>query len=248
MPTSRNSPKMLRKKPVAKKQWKAVQSKPSATTAKPLKSLHKKLDQGYAVQLLKKHYPDAHCELDYRNPFELLIATILSAQCTDLRVNIVTKVLFGKFPSAHALATAKLNEIEEIIHSTGFYKNKAKNIVNCSKSLVELHGGAVPQTQKELTSLAGVGNKTANVVLGNAFGISSGVVVDTHVTRLATRFGWTKSQNAEKIAEELQNMIPKEDWILLSHLLIWHGRRLCKARNPGCESCFLFDRCPQIAL
>jgi endonuclease-3 len=217
--------------------------KPSATTAK-----NQKLDPAYSISLLKKHYPDAHCELDYKNPFELLIATILSAQCTDVRVNIVTKVLFSKFSDANALATANLNEIEEIIHSTGFYKNKAKNIVNCSKSLVQDFKGVVPDNLKELTSLSGVGQKTANVVLGNAFGISSGVVVDTHVMRLANRFGWTKSQNPEKIAEELQSMIPRDEWILLSHLLIWHGRRLCKARNPGCQSCFLFDRCPQIAV
>jgi endonuclease III len=249
MPTSRNSPRMLRKKLLAKKQWKAVQSKLSeTTTTRPKSKKSKILETHYAIEKLKINYPNAHCELNFNNPFELLVATILSAQCTDQRVNLVTKDLFKKFPDAYALSTATLSEIEELIHSTGFYKNKAKNIVNCSRSLVQLYNGLVPRTKPELTSLSGVGEKTANVVLGNAFGISSGVVVDTHVSRLATRFGWTKSKSPEKIAEELEHQIPKEEWILISHLLIWHGRRVCKARNPGCESCFLFDRCPQIAV
>ena len=200
------------------------------------------------ISILIEHYPNAHCELNFSNPFELLIATILSAQCTDVRVNIVTKVLFNKFPNPQALASAKLSEVEEVIHSTGFYKNKAKNIIECSKSLVQSYVGIVPQTLDELVHLAGVGRKTANVVLGNAFEITSGVVVDTHVSRLAHRFGWSKNKNPEKIAEDLEKIIPRDEWIRISHLLIWHGRRVCKARNPDCESCFLFDRCPQLGL
>jgi endonuclease-3 len=200
------------------------------------------------VPALKKHYPDAHCELDFKNPFELLIATILSAQCTDVRVNIVTKVLFAKFPTAQQMATADVAEIEEIIRSTGFFKNKARNISNCCQILVEKYKAKVPQTLDELVELAGVGRKTANVVLGNAYNITSGIVVDTHVTRLSNRFGWTKSQNAVIIERELCKFVPREDWILISHLLIFHGRRICKARNPQCETCFLFDRCPRIGI
>jgi endonuclease-3 len=163
-------------------------------------------------------------------------------------VNIVTKVLFERFPNVEKMATAPLAEIEELIRSTGFYKNKARNISNCCRILVEHYGGNIPQTLDELVQLAGVGRKTANVVLGNAFGITSGIVVDTHVTRLSNRFGWTKSQDAVFIEKELIKMIPRADWILISHLLIFHGRRVCKARNPQCESCFLFDRCPRIGL
>lgn len=160
----------------------------------------------------------------------------------------MTKVLFAKFPDAKTMSSANLSELEEIIRSTGFFKNKAKNILECSKILSKQYAGRVPQTLDELVVLPGVGRKTANVVLGNAFQITSGVVVDTHVTRLSNRFGWIKSQNAVAIENELQKMIPKEDWILISHLLIWHGRRHCKARSPVCESCFLFDQCPRLGV
>jgi len=163
-------------------------------------------------------------------------------------VNIVTKVLFERFPDAESLATAKPAEVEEIIRSTGFFKNKAKNIIGCAQALVQQHQGLVPRTMEELHALPGVGRKTANVVLGNAFQIPSGIVVDTHVTRLSNRFGWTKSQDAVIIEKELTKKIPQKDWIIFSHLLIWHGRKLCKARNPGCEECFLFDRCPRLGL
>lgn len=210
--------------------------KPSATT--PSKTL----------QLLKKYYPDAHCELNFTSPFQLLIATILSAQCTDVRVNIVTKVLFEKYPDPYTLSNAEQNEIEEVIKSTGFYKNKAKNIRECSKLLVQKYKGEVPKTLDELILLPGVGRKTANVVLGNAFQITSGVVVDTHVTRLSNRFSWTKSKNAIQIEKDLQKIIPEKDWILISHLLIWHGRKVCKARSPSCHKCFLFDRCPRLGV
>lgn len=238
MRTSRNNPQLLKKKPLAKKPLKAALSRPSVTTAIPKQ----------VIPALKKHYPDAHCELDFKNPFELLIATILSAQCTDVRVNIVTKGLFARFPTPQKMATAPIPELEELIRSAGFYKNKSRNISNCCQILVEHFGGQVPQTLDELVQLAGVGRKTANVVLGNAFGITSGIVVDTHVTRLSNRFGWTKSQDAVLIEKQLTKIVPKEDWILISHLLIFHGRRVCKARNPQCETCFLFDRCPRIGL
>lgn len=200
------------------------------------------------IQQLKKQYPDAHCELNYRNPFELLIATILSAQCTDVMVNKVTKELFDKYPSAESLAKGKVETVEKIIKATGFYKNKSKNIIECSKQLVQRFAGMVPKTVDELVSLAGVGKKTANVVLGNAYGISSGIVVDTHVRRLSNRFGWVNEQDPVKIEESLKKRVPVEDWILISHLLIFHGRRTCKARNPACADCFLASTCPSKSL
>jgi endonuclease III len=233
----------VKKKP-AKKQWKAALSKPSAT------SLHKpkkksQLDPTLALSLLKAQYPDAHCALNFEGPFQLLIATILSAQCTDERVNIVTKDLFKKYPDAKSMGIAPLEDLENLVRSTGFFKNKAKNIQNCAKTLSEKYKGQVPKDLDQLTALSGVGRKTANVVLGNAYGITSGIVVDTHVTRLSNRFGWTKSENAVVIEKELMPVIPVEDWILISHLLIYHGRAVCKARRPQCESCFLADPCPQ---
>lgn len=211
-------------------------------------SIPQGLDVNQALSELQKNYPDAHCALHYQTPFQLLIATILSAQCTDERVNIVTKVLFEKYPDAHALSEASLPQIEKIIHSAGFYKNKAKNIKSCSQTLVSEYSGEVPKELELLTPLAGVGRKTANVVLGNAFNIISGVVVDTHVGRLSRRWGWTKSENAVEIERDLQKIIPHEHWIMISHWLIWHGRALCKARGPACDRCFLFDRCPKIAV
>lgn len=244
MPMSLNSQKTPKKRPLVKKQWKAVPLKPLATSGIKTK-VSKKLEPQLGLLLLKKHYPDAHCELNFSTPFQLLIATILSAQCTDERVNKVTKVLFAHYPDAPSLSLAKQDEIEEIIKSTGFFKNKAKNIISCSKTLVECHNGQVPKNLQDLVHLAGVGRKTANVVLGNAFGITSGIVVDTHVTRLSNRFGWTKSENAESIEKDLTKFMPQEDWILLSHLLIFHGRRVCKARNPLCGQCFLADHCPK---
>lgn len=200
------------------------------------------------LRLLKKNYPEAHCALQFKNPFELLIATILSAQCTDERVNKVTKVLFEKYPDINALAQAKIAQIEKIIHSAGFYKNKARNIKNCCEMIISDYDSKVPSQQEELVRLPGVGRKTANVVLGNAFNIASGVVVDTHVTRLANRFGWVKSQDAVKIEEKLNTLCPQKDWIMLSHYLIEHGRKICKARNPDCQYCFLQKCCPKKGL
>lgn len=196
------------------------------------------------LQALKKEYPDAHCALNYQNPFELLIATILSAQCTDERVNQVTAILFKKYPDPFQMAKAKVKDLEKIVHPTGFYHNKAKNIKACSQALIDRHQGVVPQELEHLIELAGVGRKTANVVLGNAFGIPSGVVVDTHVKRLSQRFGWTQSDNAVVIERELSEVVPKKNWIMLPHWLISHGRAVCKARNPQCDSCVIADLCP----
>jgi endonuclease-3 len=183
--------------------------------------------------------------LDHDSPFQLLIATILSAQCTDERVNMVTKGLFKAYPTSSAMAQAEISHLEELVRSAGFYQNKARNLKACSQALVEGYGGEVPRELEALIELAGVGRKTANVVLGNAFGMTSGIVVDTHVGRLSFRFGWTKSENPVIIERDLQPQIRHEDWILISHLLIFHGRQVCKARNPQCDHCFLFDLCPR---
>jgi endonuclease-3 len=196
------------------------------------------------VVALQKVYPTAHCELVFSNPLELLVATVLSAQCTDKRVNIVTEDLFKRYKTAADYAAVSQEELEEQIRSTGFYKNKAKNIRAMAADLVEKHGGKVPQDMDQLTALAGVGRKTANVVLGNAFGKNEGVVVDTHVSRLSQRLGLTKETSAEKIEQDLMKLVPKEDWTNFSHWLIWHGRRRCFARNPDCAGCEIQHLCP----
>lgn len=200
------------------------------------------------VNILRETYPDAHCELNYTNPLELLIATILSAQCTDKQVNIVTAELFKKYKSATDYANAVPAEFENDIKRIGLFRAKAKNIQACCRVLIEKHGGAVPRTMDELTALGGVGRKTANVVLGNAFNINVGVVVDTHVGRLSNRLGLTKQTSAEKVELDLQKLVPQEQWCLFSHLLIWHGRRRCFARSPDCEQCEVSAQCPQIGV
>src|SRR5947208_15414578 len=187
---------------------------------------------------LRRTYPDAHCELNYTNPLELVIATILSAQCTDKRVNLVTAELFKKYRSAADFANADLAELEQAIKTTGFFRNKAKNIKACCAALVEKHGGEVPRTMEELTALGGVGRKTANVVLGNAYGIP-GLVVDTHVARLAHRLGLTAEKDAVKIESALMPVVPRERWTAFSHWLILHGRAVCNARKPRCSECAL---------
>ena len=198
--------------------------------------------------VLARTYPHAHCELDYSTPLELLIATILSAQCTDKRVNIVTKELFRACRSAAEYVALPQEQLEEIVHTTGFFRAKAKNVKACCAALVERHGGEVPRTMDELTALAGVGRKTANVVLGNAFGINVGVVVDTHVQRLSRRLGITRTNTPEKIEQELMKLIPREQWALFSHWLIWHGRRRCDARKPDCAGCELAKLCPRVGV
>ena len=200
------------------------------------------------IGALKRAYPDAHCELNFSNPLELLIATILSAQCTDKRVNIVTAELFKKYRSAADYAAAPLAKLEQEIKTTGFFRNKAKSIKTCCAAIVAQHGGQVPRTMEELTELGGVGRKTANVVLGNAFNINVGVVVDTHVARLSQRLGLTKEKDPQKIELELMRLVPQKDWTMLSHWLIWHGRRRCFARNPDCENCEIKPRCPRIGI
>jgi endonuclease-3 len=189
-------------------------------------------------------YPDAHCELDFRNPLELLVATILSAQCTDVRVNMVTKALFKRCKTAADYAAIPQEELEEIVRSTGFYRNKAKSLRGMGAALVERHSGKVPSTMAELSAIPGAGRKTSNVVLGNAFGINEGVVVDTHVGRLSLRLGLTTNSDPVKVEQDLMKLFPQEQWTLLSHWLIWHGRRRCKARNPHCEACELRALCP----
>lgn len=196
------------------------------------------------LPILKRTYPEAKCSLDHTSPLELLVATILSAQSTDERVNLVTKTLFKKYRTAKDYAQVPQEELERDIHSTGFYRNKAKSIRAMAQALVERHGGKVPQTMAELTALAGVGRKTANVVLGNAFCQNVGVVVDTHVTRLSQRLGLTKQTDAGKIEQDLMPLVPQADWTLFSHLLIHHGRAVCQARNPKCEQCPLLQHCP----
>jgi endonuclease III len=196
------------------------------------------------VSRLMAEYPNATTELHWTNPLELLVATILSAQTTDVRVNGVTKTLFGKYRTARDYAEADPSELEEDIRPTGFFRNKARALQGMARALLEDHAGEVPRTMDELVALPGVGRKTANVVLGNAFGIDEGIVVDTHVRRLSNRLGLTGHQNPEKIEQDLMRTVPKEDWTVFSHLLILHGRRVCKARKPDCPNCVLNDVCP----
>ena len=199
---------------------------------------------GAIIMELRRLYPGAQCSLNFSNPLELMVATQLAAQCTDIRVNIVTEKLFQKYRTAEDYAIASQAELEEDIRSTGFYRNKAKNIRAAAQKIITDYGGEVPRTMKELLSLAGVARKTANVVLGNAFGIVEGFTVDTHNIRLARRFGWTLNADAVKIEQDLMRIIPREDWFDLSHLLIYHGRAICSARRPLCEHCTLTNLCP----
>ncbi len=200
------------------------------------------------IARLHQAYPDAECALHHRNAFELLVATILSAQCTDERVNKVTPALFARFPTPEAMAGADREELETLIRSTGFYHNKAKNIQGAAQRIVGAYSGVVPQTMDELLTLPGVARKTANVVLGVVFKIADGVVVDTHVKRLSNRLGLTTQSDPEKIERDLQAITPKAEWINLSHLLIFHGRQVCDARKPACAACTLNDLCPSAAL
>ena len=197
------------------------------------------------LEILNRVYPDAHCALDFRTPLELLIATILSAQCTDVRVNLVTKALFKKYRTAADYARAPLEELEQAIQSTGFYRNKAKNIQGCCQLLLEKYDGRVPQDLDLLVQLPGIGRKTANVVLGTAFGIASGIVVDTHVTRVSRRLGLTAQKDPTKIEEDLLQLVPQTEWVAFSHRVIQHGRSLCMARKPKCPACPLESICPK---
>jgi endonuclease-3 len=196
------------------------------------------------LRKLRRRYPEATCALEHVNPLELLVATILSAQCTDVRVNIVTKKLFKKYRTAEDYANANPDEFEQEIRSTGFFRNKTKSILGMAQALVERHGGEVPSSMEELTALPGVGRKTANVVLGNAFGIDEGVVVDTHVKRISNRLKLTNKGDPVKIEQDLMKIVPTKDWTLFPHLLIHHGRQICMARSPKCEICPVADLCP----
>ena len=202
---------------------------------------------GPIIEKLKTQYPDAHCELKHQTPLQLLVATILSAQCTDVRVNKVTQGLFEKYETASDYADADPEEFQEEIRSTGFFRNKTKSILSMAQDLVDKHGGDVPDTMEELVALAGVGRKTANVVLGNAFGKNEGVVVDTHVTRISSKLKLTNKKDAVRIEQDLVKLVPRDDWTLFSHLLIWHGRDICPARRPKCEICPLNALCPGAA-
>jgi endonuclease-3 len=196
------------------------------------------------IARLKAEYPGARCSLEHVDPYQLLVATILSAQCTDERVNQVTPALFRRYPDAETLAEGRTEEVEELIRSTGFFRNKTKSLLGMAGAVVERHGGRIPETMEELTSLPGVGRKTANVVLGNAFHRNVGVVVDTHVRRLSQRLGLTASDDPEVIEQDLMKVMPQEDWTDVSHLLIYHGRAVCKAQKPRCGDCVLSDLCP----
>jgi endonuclease-3 len=208
-------------------------------TTDPLRSRARRI-----VRLLAQTYPDAHCALHYSDPLQLLIATILSAQCTDTRVNMVTPALFARYPDASAFADAKSSELESLIHSTGFFRNKARNIIACCRELVAKHGGKVPATMEELVPLPGIGRKTANVILGNAFDVP-GIPVDTHVARLSQRMGLTEAEDPVKIERDLAQLIPKKEWTMFGHRMIFHGRQICHARKPMCEQCPLAVVCPR---
>jgi len=210
------------------------QGRPAGTDAKRVAAILAKLDEAY---------PNATCELNHKNAFQLLIATILSAQCTDVRVNQVTQTLFGKYPDAKAFAYATPSELEQEIRPTGFFRNKTKSIMGASKGILQNFGGEVPRTMEAILTLPGVARKTANVVLGTAYGIPSGIVVDTHVQRIAKRLDLTRNEDPTKIEQDLMQIIPKDKWILFSHQIIWHGRRICQARKPKCMECNLESLC-----
>jgi endonuclease-3 len=219
-----------------------------AAPAKPARGGKPPVPMGFLLSRLKRAYPAARCSLEHGSAYELLVATILSAQCTDERVNMVTPEVFRRWPDARSLAAAEPPEIEEVIRSTGFFRAKAKSLSSMSQDIVARHGGEPPRTMEELTALHGVGRKTANVVLGNAFGIQVGVVVDTHVGRLARRMGLTRHTDPVKVEQDLMQVVPKKDWTLFSHLLIHHGRAVCQARKAQCEVCTLAAECPKIGV
>ena len=220
----------------------------TAKTAKPRAKRKPRVDPtekaATIYERLVAKYPDAHCALDFKTPFQLLVATILSAQCTDKRVNMVTPALFKRYPTPGSLAMAKPNELEDMIKSTGFFRNKAKSLIGMATAVAEQHGGVIPDEIDTLVKLPGVGRKTANVILGNAYGKNQGVVVDTHVSRVSHRLGLTTQTDAVKIEQDLIPLFPRENWTMLSHLFIEHGRQICDARRPKCEICPLNDLCP----
>jgi len=241
--TSRKAAPKTTPKTAAKTASKPAPKRPRAS----LRALRGPALQAQALEVLerlRREYPDARTELDYHSPFQLLVATILSAQTTDVRVNMVTPALFARYPDAAALAVADPAEVETIIRTTGFFRSKTRSLLGMARALTERYGGAVPAAMEDLVTLPGVGRKTANVVLGNAFGRNDGVVVDTHVGRLSIRLGFTSETDPIKVEQVLMAVIPRADWTLISHLLIFHGRRVCFARSPACERCVLREICP----
>jgi endonuclease-3 len=216
----------------------------SSKSARPESGRERRQRTEAILARLQEEYPDARCALVHESPFQLLVATILSAQCTDKRVNMVTPALFERFPTPAAMGEAPIEELEELIRTTGFFRNKARSLSGLGQALVADHDSEVPSSMQELTALPGVGRKTANVVLGNAFGIDEGIVVDTHVQRISRLLGLTDEKTPEKIERDLMGLVPRTDWTLWSHLLILHGRSVCKARKPACGSCVLIDLCP----
>ena len=240
-------PKLKKKKSAQKRLQKKVKPARSAratTAAKPVRASGTDPQRVAAILAkLDQAYPNATCELNHKNAFELLIATILSAQCTDVRVNQVTETLFKKYPDAKAFAYANPSELEQEIRPTGFFRNKTKSVMGASKAILDKFGGEVPRTMEEILTLPGVARKTANVVLGTAYGIPSGVVVDTHVQRITNRLDLTRNEDPKKIEQDLMRVIPKDKWILFSHQIIWHGRRICQARKPKCVECNLESLC-----
>lgn len=242
----KQAPKKAAAKKVPTQRAPARSALPASTKARVRRK--NRADPAEILRRLAEAYPDAHCALDHRNAFELLVATILSAQCTDKRVNLVTPALFARFPDARALAAAGQEEVEELVRTTGFFRSKAKNLIAMATALVEHHGGDVPQQMEDLVVLPGVGRKTANVILGNAFGINEGVVVDTHVGRLSQRLGLTTESDPVKIESDLMQQFPRERWTMLAHYLIDHGRAICDARRPRCGECPLADLCPSASV
>jgi endonuclease-3 len=247
-PAAKKVVKNVAKKAASKPTPKAKAPAPKRPAARTLDKADEAARVARLIASLERLYPDAHCELDFKSPFELLVATILSAQCTDKRVNMVTPALFARFPDAQAMAAAVQAELEEIIKSTGFYRNKAKSILGASRVLVEDFDGAVPDEMEQLLTLPGVARKTANVVLGTAFGKNEGFVVDTHIGRLAQRLGLTRESDPVKVEQDLMATIPREKWTQLGHQLIWHGRRVCEARKPRCGECALVADCPSAGI
>ena len=236
--------KLAQRKPTSKKPSSKAPALPHLRERWPRNEQERKARAAEYYRRLSAAYPDAHCALDHENPYQLLVATILSAQCTDKRVNMVTPDLFRRYAAAPALADANPDELEDAIRSTGFFRNKTKSLLGMARAVVERHGGEIPDSMEELTQLPGVGRKTANVILGNAFDKNLGIVVDTHVTRLSNRLGLTRETDAVKIEEDLMPLFPPKQWTMVSHLLIEHGRQICIARAPRCEECPLNDICP----
>lgn len=223
-------------------------ARPARPAPKPRRGVVPAADRiGAILARLKAAYPDAHCALEHADAYQLLVATILSAQCTDARVNLVTPALFAHYPGPAQLARARQADVETLVQSTGFFRNKAKNLIAMAQAVVAEHGGEIPRTMDALHALPGVGRKTANVVLGNAFGLNEGVTVDTHVTRLAGLLRLTRHTDPVKIEQDLMRLVPREDWTLVSHLLILHGRAVCIARRPQCDRCVLAELCPGAA-